>query len=1452
MVVGLIKENIISKIVLPNKILGNYWIKDIINNKEEKIINIEALNGKWCLLSNSNYTIIENNQEKEHAYLKDYSFYLLKDKMNNKYILIYCSPIYDTTYKKYNINNLNDIIIGNSNDNHIYYNNFGIDKIQARIVYNNNKYILLDNNSRLGVFVNNKRIQKKKSLNNGDVIFIGGLKIILCIENDINYVYVNNPNNLVKCRLNEEKISHINQNILLDINNDDTVVDFNIPKSKDFIYNKFRQERENIDSSIEIKEQDKKSNILSLQIIYGPMITILIISIMILFISIINSIYIGIIISIVVMISLIFWPLIIKKYNENKIDEDNKKYQEYLDEQKEIIGNKINTQKDILNDRSITFIKCQDIILNNNDLLWCRKRIDKDFLDIVLGTSNIKSNISIKHDDIITYAELNNVPFVINLKNINTLGIIGKNKYNKLYLRQLLIQLATLHRYDDLKIVMLTNDKYKEEYKYLKILPHCFSNNKDIRFFATNDYEIKQVGNYLLNQLKNNDNCSYYVVIINNIDELYRYEFINRINNNDNFSIIIVDNNMNSNIEKCEDIICLDEDNSIYYENKLNGSTSNFIIDFDTQIDMYKCFDILANNYLDIKKNKLPNRYSILQMYNVNSLEQLNSYNRWNDNNTEVSLKTKIGIDIYGNDILLDLHKDFNGSHTLIEGIPGSGKTEFIISYILSMAINYSPKDVQFLILCNNNKLYDTFNNRLEHVTGTIQYNSYELKRFINSFKSELISRQKQFIKIAQKYNQDDMNIYKYQQLYHSGLVKKAIPHLFVIIDEYEQLESDYPNFINNILKISHIGPTLGIHYVFTSNKTEITQNIDIFNSKILMYNLNNMDNIVNHPGQFYLKNKDDEIILGMSANGEYIYRSNLDMLDIDTSIDFINNIGQIIKKKDKFLIFDKVDIDNTESNNIINYLNKVCESETIKVKNIILDKLNDYNTVATLIDKYQYNTIKYSIEPVVGEYENLNNHTHNLLTINLNTHALIYSVIENEYEMFISSMLFSSMYLYTTQEVNYYIIDLNESKLSSFKNCPLVMDIICDNQNDKVRNLFKLIDTQIEQRKKMFKDYNDYNEYVTNTNNMIPMIVIVINNYEMFSIKYSKYVDNIISILNSNNYGISFIITNSLMISDNISRKIGQKYVLKQDNNSAYEKIFNEKINIYPYNYLGRGLCIKDDIICEFQTAYVNPKNKEFKSFVNTQCNECSKEYNESKLNIQILPDKLTFKHVKHELGKTKEMIIGYNNDLKMIKYNFDDKNINIISGIDMKVISKFVNPLIKQYAYLNKNDVIVIDSNKDNGIKEINNLNYIDSDFDKYIELLYDYVNKIYNIDEDNTELRHRTIFINGFNKFYNSINNKDKFIELLNRTTKLNIINIIIIDDYIAIKKNYKELWYKEVIEKSDSIWVGKDILKQDVIVANNILDNDINDNYCYLIEYGIPILTQYVESFDVLEK
>ena len=50
-----------------------------------------------------------------------------------------------------------------------------------------------------------------------------------------------------------------------------------------------------------------------------------------------------------------------------------------------------------------------------------------------------------------------------------------------------------------------------------------------------------------------------------------------------------------------------------------------------------------------------------------------------------------IGYSEDGKTFKLDLHEKEEGPHGLIAGMTGSGKSEFIITYILSMAINFHP-----------------------------------------------------------------------------------------------------------------------------------------------------------------------------------------------------------------------------------------------------------------------------------------------------------------------------------------------------------------------------------------------------------------------------------------------------------------------------------------------------------------------------------------------------------------------------------------------------------------------------------------------------------------------------------------------------------------------------------------------------------------------------------------
>ena len=53
--------------------------------------------------------------------------------------------------------------------------------------------------------------------------------------------------------------------------------------------------------------------------------------------------------------------------------------------------------------------------------------------------------------------------------------------------------MMTFHSYEDLKIIVFTNETNESKWDYLKVSPHNWSNNKSMRFFATNLDEAKEI-----------------------------------------------------------------------------------------------------------------------------------------------------------------------------------------------------------------------------------------------------------------------------------------------------------------------------------------------------------------------------------------------------------------------------------------------------------------------------------------------------------------------------------------------------------------------------------------------------------------------------------------------------------------------------------------------------------------------------------------------------------------------------------------------------------------------------------------------------------------------------------------------------------------------------------------------------------------------------------------------
>ena len=234
-----------------------------------------------------------------------------------------------------------------------------------------------------------------------------------------------------------------------------------------------------------------------------------------------------------------------------------------------------------------------------------------------------------------------------------------------------------------------------------------------------------------------------FLIITDSFKKIRNFDIIKEILENKNyygFSLIILDNKLTNLPDQCSNFINLNNNFEGELKNNQNiNKITKFSVDFSVNIDYDECVKILANIPIEITnddENQIVNKIGFLEMYDIGKIEQLNSLTRWQKNNPILNLQVPIGIGKSGEKITIDLHEKYHGPHGLIAGMTGSGKSEFIITYILSMAINYHPYEVQFILIdYKGGGLTGAFENnniglKLPHLVGTItNLDENEIKR---------------------------------------------------------------------------------------------------------------------------------------------------------------------------------------------------------------------------------------------------------------------------------------------------------------------------------------------------------------------------------------------------------------------------------------------------------------------------------------------------------------------------------------------------------------------------------------------------------------------------------------------------------------------------------------------------------------------------------------------------
>ena len=1525
MLVSLIKKDRIYTVSLPLAVNGTYWVSDRDKNgNERKLVSIEEQNGTWVLKSNNDNKIIEEDRIINEIVLKNYNFHYVQIE-KEEIALLYCCPVYDPNNIQVEVKNASEILIGRSQLCKIIFNLPTVSNEHAKLVFNNGMWQITDLNSKFGTYVNNERVVGTRNLQHGDIVFITGLKMVILG----NCIITNNPFDRVK--YSSDVFTLYNKpNVVIEPTNEDKNNELEVYEENDYFFRspRFRTIIEKEEMVIDPPPGKEKQQEQPFLLTVGPMMTMGMSSI----VSLMNTIDAmsagertlkqslpSLIMGIGMLMSMFLWPALTRRYQRKQKKKNEKERQEkygaYVEGKKNEIDIIMKKQKQILIENFITLEDCEKIILTKNRQLWERKIEHSDFLALRLGIGNSPLELDIKYPEehftmdednlqaitrtiVDKSKDLNDVPISITLTEKYILGAVGRWNETKEFMKQLLLQIIAFHGYEDVKLVFMVDEKHEEDWEYAKILPHAWSNDKQVRYFATNYEEMcelsLQLERVLETRLENDKEdyksfSPYYILITDNYKVAKNVPIIVKalkLKKNVGMNVIVLNENLSTLPNDCTTFLSINGRSGAVFESELTSDKQKeFTIDTYTQGNFMNCCKRVANIPIKLAEDSyaLPNMIDFLEMYGVGKVEQLNSIFRWKMSNPTSTLQAPIGIDSHGMLFKLDIHEKAHGPHGLIAGMTGSGKSEFIITYVLSLAVNYHPNDVSFILIdYKGGGLAGAFKNedtgvKLPHLAGTItNLDTLEMNRSLVSIQSELRRRQAIFNEARQALNEGTIDIYKYQKFYHEGLVKEPVSHLLIISDEFAELKVQQPEFMDQLISAARIGRSLGVHLILATQKPSGVVNDQIWSNSRFRVCLkvqekadsNDMIKVpdaalIKQTGRFYLQVGYNEYFgLGQSSwCGAPYFPTEKVKKKIDTAMNFVNNIGAVVKESDEIKT-DRVAAQGEQLTNIVKYLSDIAVKENISIKQLWLDKIPAVILLEKLAKKYNYAAEPFKLNPIIGEFDDPFNQRQGILTLPITEdgNTIVYGSAGSGKEQMLNAIIYSTITNHKPEEVNFYILEFGAESLRIFSKAPHVGDILFLNDAEKISNLFKMLKTEVERRKKLFADYSgDYQTYIKTSGKSVPNFVVIINNYEAFTEVYANYEDIILQLTREGiKYGIFFIFTTSAsnMIRYRLAQNFKTKLVLQLNDENDYSSILGNVRGTKPSEILGRGL-IDLGSIYEFQTASICEESKT-NDTIRATCEELKARSTFKAKAVPILPAKVTFDFVRDEFTGIDKIPIGVEKkSLKVSTFDILKNYTTILTSLDIMSVKPLLNMIGKELNMVNGIKFLAIDAEEVIEGSKLPNCKY-STNIDASFTELYNEVKQVQetyqasNFDKKSIENVPITIcLIGGIDKFSAKLSpdNKKLFGKMFEAGKELGKYCFVLADSVDKFKKIEYDDWYRSTVNNTRGIWVGDGIANQFAIKLTKTtkeLYEEIGNRFGYAVERGMPTLIKLLEE------
>lgn len=970
----------------------------------------------------------------------------------------------------------------------------------------------------------------------------------------------------------------------------------------------------------------------------------------------------------------VFWSIMNRKHANKKWEEEETLRlavcRQYYDEIKEKLNVERNREKERLLHNYLSSQECVNLPRSTAHRLWERMPTHQDFLILRLGLGerplplqiNIpKEKLSLIEDPLQFepqrlrdgYSVLRDVPITIDAIKHRLIGILGSER-TPWVMQNLVVQAAANHSYHDVRIAILYKQDCKPAWEWAKWLPHVFgSDDRSLRMVVSEPAMIKEVLSRLdtifsiradaQSEQEQKQNAPpeeiesgapytgelpYYILFVTD-PSLIESHPISRYMaaKNLGFSLVVQASSREMLPKECNIIIESKAQLGAIYTDQGDVTGTQFDLVAPQQLEFFSK-ELAPFRVQDSQGNAaIPSFLTFLDVYRARSVQDMDIWRYWNENKTYESINSFIGFKAGSQPFALNIKFGANGHgpHGLLAGTTGSGKSVLLQSLILSLAVNYAPRDVQFVLIDYKGGGTSEVFRTLPHVVGIIDNLQGEraIFRALASIDGEIKRRQALF-KAVEGGSISDID--DYIRLAEMDDSMEKLSHLVVVIDEFAELKTDQPEFMASMVKAARVGRSAGMHLMLATQtpsgsvSDEIKANTNfriclrVADTSESRYMLNRPDAAyLRGMGRAYVQVGNDEIFeLVQTSFSGAVYDPSA--LTAEEEPKILNEAGMPIVLKRKRSKDGKKRAEN-QLDAVLKHINTVMALHQVPTPSKLWhDRLPFTLLLETLPSMRQglyHNGVwqsrgQGSLMAPIAYADNIPQQKYDEVALDFTNdkNFLIIGLSGSGKTTILQSLALSLALRYDPSDVNLYAFSLTSGMLRSLEKLPHVGDVVYEDQLDDQIRMVEILYKEDSRRKALlsqastgnFDEYNRLSAKLPEKYAKLPAIVVLVDRAQQIrdweELKRKDGQDKFYELLQTgSSRGIYFVLT--ALSANELPMKYHafvKRLALQLNDRSDYMDALNVRIPADEWNGVdmnaGRGVVVTENGVMEMQVA--------------------------------------------------------------------------------------------------------------------------------------------------------------------------------------------------------------------------------------------------------------------------